>query len=127
MQIEAHTGSVSHLAFSYPNKQLSVVTCGDDRIIKVCLSDYLCSIVALIVGDDLHELKINPKVWDAVTGEKRYTFEGHEAPVFSVCPHYKENIQVTSFVSFCCCCNLQLISYGCCDSFFCHDIKYPLK
>ncbi|KAL0680730.1 hypothetical protein Bca4012_047577 [Brassica carinata] len=66
LEIEAHTGSVSHLAFSYPNKQLSVVTCGDDRIIKV---------------------------WDAVTGEKRYTFEGHEAPVFSVCPHYKENIQ----------------------------------
>lgn len=21
-------------------------------------------------------------------------FEGHEAPVYSVCPHYKENIQV---------------------------------
>ncbi|CAN8298789.1 unnamed protein product [Cochlearia groenlandica] len=66
LEIEAHTGSVSHLAFSYPNKQLSVITCGDDRIIKV---------------------------WDAVTGAKRFTFEGHEAPVFSVCPHYKENIQ----------------------------------
>ncbi|CAH2073505.1 unnamed protein product [Thlaspi arvense] len=66
LEIEAHTGSVSHLAFSYPNKQLSVVTCGDDRVIKV---------------------------WDAVTGAKRFTFEGHEAPVFSVCPHYKENIQ----------------------------------
>ncbi|CAA7027040.1 unnamed protein product [Microthlaspi erraticum] len=66
LEIEAHTGNVSHLAFSYPDKQLTVVTCGDDRIIKV---------------------------WDAVTGAKRFTFEGHEAPVFSVCPHYKENIQ----------------------------------
>jgi len=34
------------------------------------------------------------KVWDAATGAKQYTFEGHEAPVYSVCPHYKENIQV---------------------------------
>lgn len=34
------------------------------------------------------------KVWDAATGIKQYTFEGHEAPVYSVCPHYKENIQV---------------------------------
>jgi len=33
-------------------------------------------------------------VWDAATGAKQYTFEGHEAPVYSVCPHYKENIQV---------------------------------
>lgn len=38
------------------------------------------------------------KVWDAATGLKQYTFEGHEAPVYSVCPHYKENIQV--FVGF---------------------------
>lgn len=35
------------------------------------------------------------QVWDAATGSKQYTFEGHEAPVYSVCPHYKENIQVT--------------------------------
>jgi len=33
-------------------------------------------------------------VWDATTGTKQYTFEGHEAPVYSVCPHYKESIQV---------------------------------
>ncbi|KAE9462692.1 hypothetical protein C3L33_05400, partial [Rhododendron williamsianum] len=66
LEIEAHGGSVNDLAFSYPNKQLSVVTCGDDRAIKV---------------------------WDAVTGTKQYTFEGHEAPVYSVCTHYKENIQ----------------------------------
>uniref|UniRef100_M4CP67 CTLH domain-containing protein n=1 Tax=Brassica campestris TaxID=3711 RepID=M4CP67_BRACM len=66
LEIEAHRGSVNHLAFSYPNEQLSVVTCGDDRLIKV---------------------------WDAATGATRFTFEGHEAPVFSVCPHQKENIQ----------------------------------
>ncbi|WVY97383.1 hypothetical protein V8G54_029534 [Vigna mungo] len=29
-----------------------------------------------------------------ITCAKQYTFEGHEAPVYSVCPHYKENIQV---------------------------------
>ncbi|CAB4319027.1 unnamed protein product [Prunus armeniaca] len=66
LEIEAHVGSVNDLAFSYPNKQLCVVTCGEDRVIKV---------------------------WDAVTGTKHYTFEGHEAPVHSVCPHHKENIQ----------------------------------
>ncbi|XP_054821523.1 topless-related protein 4-like isoform X1 [Prosopis cineraria] len=66
LEIEAHVGSVNDLAFSYPNKQLCVVTCGEDRFIKV---------------------------WDAVTGAKQYTFEGHEAPVYSVCPHHKENIQ----------------------------------
>ncbi|CAN1215386.1 Topless-related protein 4 [Linum perenne] len=66
LEIEAHVGSVNDLAFSYPNKQLCVVTCGEDRVIKV---------------------------WDAVTGNKQFTFEGHEAPVYSVCPHHKENIQ----------------------------------
>ncbi|KAJ7956726.1 Topless-related protein [Quillaja saponaria] len=66
LEIEAHVGSVNDLAFSYPNKQLCVVTCGEDRVIKV---------------------------WDAVTGAKQHTFEGHEAPVYSVCPHHKENIQ----------------------------------
>ncbi|CAH2051978.1 unnamed protein product [Thlaspi arvense] len=33
----------------------------------------------------------NPKVWVAVTGAKRFTFEGHEAPVLSVYPHYNTN------------------------------------
>ncbi|XAR53253.1 hypothetical protein NMG60_11021726 [Bertholletia excelsa] len=66
LEIDAHSGSVNDLAFSYPNKQLSIVTCGEDRVIRV---------------------------WDAVTGAKQYTFEGHEASVFSVCPHHKENIQ----------------------------------
>lgn len=42
MQIEAHVGSVNDLSFSYPNKQLSIVTCGEDRLIKVCL--VICSL-----------------------------------------------------------------------------------
>ncbi|XP_076911094.1 topless-related protein 4-like isoform X1 [Bidens hawaiensis] len=66
LEIDAHVGSVNDLAFSYPNKQLCIVTCGDDRLIKV---------------------------WNAVTGFKQYTFEGHEAPVYSVCPHFKETVQ----------------------------------
>ncbi|KAK2996120.1 hypothetical protein RJ639_029420, partial [Escallonia herrerae] len=66
LEIDAHVGSVSDLAFSHPNKQLCIITCGEDKAIKV---------------------------WDAVTGSKQYIFEGHEAPVYSVCPHYKENIQ----------------------------------
>lgn len=39
-------------------------------------------------------LSIKWQVWDATTGQKQYIFEGHEAPVYSVCPHYKEAIQV---------------------------------
>lgn len=34
------------------------------------------------------------QVWDAVTGAKHHTFDGHEAPVYSICPHHKESIQV---------------------------------
>ncbi|XWS16473.1 hypothetical protein CRYUN_Cryun34aG0091000 [Craigia yunnanensis] len=66
LEIDAHVGNVSDLAFSQPNKQLCLITCGEDKTIKV---------------------------WDAVTGNKQYSFEGHEAPVFSVCPHHKESIQ----------------------------------
>lgn len=33
------------------------------------------------------------QVWD-VQGRKHFTFEGHETPVYSICPHHKENIQV---------------------------------
>ncbi|CAN6468618.1 unnamed protein product [Victoria cruziana] len=65
LEIDAHSGGVNDLAFSHPNKQLCIVTCGDDKLIKV---------------------------WD-LNGRKLYTFEGHEAPVYSVCPHHKENIQ----------------------------------
>ncbi|KAF8405686.1 hypothetical protein HHK36_007763 [Tetracentron sinense] len=66
LEIDAHIGGVNDLAFSHPNKPLSVITCGDDK---------------------------NIKVWDAANGTKQYIFEGHKAPVYSVYPHYKENIQ----------------------------------
>lgn len=33
------------------------------------------------------------QVWD-VSGRKHFTFEGHDAPVYSILPHYKEDIQV---------------------------------
>ncbi|XP_057828956.1 protein TPR3 isoform X1 [Cryptomeria japonica] len=66
LEIDAHTGGVNDLAFSNPNNQLYIVTGGDDKMIKV---------------------------WDALTGRKQYTFEGHQAPIYSVCPHHKENIQ----------------------------------
>lgn len=44
-QIDAHVGSVNDLAFCYPNKKLSVITCGDDKTIKVGYenSSYLVS------------------------------------------------------------------------------------
>ncbi|WOL16003.1 protein TPR1-like isoform X1 [Canna indica] len=65
IEIDAHVGGVNDIAFSHPNKQLCVVTCGDDKLIKV---------------------------WD-IHGQRLFVFEGHEAPVYSVCPHHKENIQ----------------------------------
>ncbi|KAJ1699335.1 hypothetical protein LUZ63_007847 [Rhynchospora breviuscula] len=65
LEIDAHTGAVNDIAFSNPNKQLCVVTCGDDKLIKV---------------------------WD-LNGQRLYVFEGHDAPVYSILPHHKENIQ----------------------------------
>lgn len=38
IQIEAHTGGVNDLGFSQRNKQLCVITCGDDKTIKVVIS-----------------------------------------------------------------------------------------
>lgn len=29
-----------------------------------------------------------------VTGTKQFTFDGHDAPVYSICPHAKEDIHV---------------------------------
>ncbi|KAJ1417159.1 WD40/YVTN repeat-like-containing domain superfamily [Sesbania bispinosa] len=65
LEVDAHIGGVNDLAFAHPNKQLCIVTCGDDKLIKV---------------------------WD-LTGRRLFNFEGHEAPVYSICPHHKENIQ----------------------------------
>ncbi|XP_047162515.1 topless-related protein 3-like isoform X2 [Vigna umbellata] len=66
IEVDAHVGGVNDLAFAHPNKQLCIVTCGDDKLIKV---------------------------WD-LNGRKLFTFDGHEAPVYSICPHHKESIQV---------------------------------
>jgi len=35
LQIDAHAGGVNDLAFSILNKQLRIITCGDDKLIKV--------------------------------------------------------------------------------------------
>ncbi|CAN6548274.1 unnamed protein product [Malus baccata var. baccata] len=71
-EIDAHSGSVNDLAFSLPNKQLCLITCGEDKLIKV---------------------------WD-LAGRNLFSFEGHEAPVYSVCPHQKENIQFIFSTAF---------------------------
>ncbi|ONI16248.1 hypothetical protein PRUPE_3G087700 [Prunus persica] len=66
LEIDAHVGEVNDLAFTHLNKQLCIISCGEDKTIKV---------------------------WDAITGNKLYSFEGHEAPVYSVCAQMKENTQ----------------------------------
>lgn len=94
MQIDAHAGGVNDIAFAHPNKQLCVVTCGDDKLIKVRRETsklfsriFLASCCRTTKGERLKQ------VWD-LTGRKLFNFEGHEAPVYSICPHQKENIQV---------------------------------
>ncbi|OIV95906.1 hypothetical protein TanjilG_27010 [Lupinus angustifolius] len=72
LQIDAHVGGVNDLAFSHLNKQLCIVTCGDDKLVKV---------------------------WD-LTGRKLFNFEGHEAPVYSVCPHQKDKTQFILSTAF---------------------------
>ncbi|XP_020102466.1 topless-related protein 4-like [Ananas comosus] len=63
-EIEAHVGGVNDIAFSRPHGLLYVITCGDDKIIKV---------------------------WDAESKSLVRTFEGHSAPVCSVLPHSRED------------------------------------
>ncbi|CAJ1868536.1 unnamed protein product [Sphenostylis stenocarpa] len=65
IEVDAHIGGVNDLAFAHPNKQLCIVTCGDDKLIKV---------------------------WD-LTGRKLFNFEGHKAPVYSICPHQRGKIK----------------------------------
>nr|GME05976.1 topless-related protein 4-like isoform X2 [Ipomoea batatas] len=66
LEIVAHEGSVNDIAFKNLNYRLYIITCGEDKLIKM---------------------------WDASTGTKKYTFEGHESSVCSVCPHQIGNIQ----------------------------------
>ncbi|KAM7258458.1 hypothetical protein ACFE04_014199 [Oxalis oulophora] len=65
LEIDAHIGGVNDLAFSTPHKQLLVISCGDDMAVKV---------------------------WDVKSGSRMYSFESHNAPVFSLCSHIKENV-----------------------------------
>ncbi|KAG8375814.1 hypothetical protein BUALT_Bualt10G0139500 [Buddleja alternifolia] len=72
LEIDAHVGSANDLAFSKPHDKLVIISCGDDKLIQV---------------------------WDAATGAKQYTFEGHGASVYSVCPHVKENVHFLFSIS----------------------------
>ncbi|TYI22654.1 hypothetical protein ES332_A06G118300v1 [Gossypium tomentosum] len=65
LEIDAHVGGVNDLAFATPSKQQLVITGGDDKLIKV---------------------------WDVITGVQMHNLEGHEAPVYSLCPHCKDGI-----------------------------------
>ncbi|KAJ6976147.1 hypothetical protein NC653_031852 [Populus alba x Populus x berolinensis] len=38
LEIDAHVGGVNDIAFAHPNKQLCIVTCGDDKMIKFIFS-----------------------------------------------------------------------------------------
>ncbi|KAH0994419.1 hypothetical protein GBA52_018283 [Prunus armeniaca] len=38
VEVDAHNGAVNDLAFAHPNKQLCVVTCGEDKLIKFIFS-----------------------------------------------------------------------------------------
>ncbi|KAL8230398.1 hypothetical protein R6Q57_000176 [Mikania cordata] len=66
LEIEAHVGYVSDLCFTIRNQKLIIITCGEDKTVKA---------------------------WDVLTGANQYIFEGHNAPVSSICPHSKDNIQ----------------------------------
>ncbi|XP_022003682.1 topless-related protein 4 [Helianthus annuus] len=66
LEIEAHAGHVSDLAFTIRHKKLIFITCGEDKTVKL---------------------------WDATTGANFFVFEGHDAPVTSICPHTKDNVQ----------------------------------
>jgi len=72
LEIDAHVGGVNDLAFSKPNDLHFLITCGNDKLIQV---------------------------WDVTTGTKQYTFEGHGAPVYSVCPHVKERVHFILSIS----------------------------
>ncbi|KAM7475900.1 hypothetical protein LguiB_023143 [Lonicera macranthoides] len=65
LEIDAHVGSVNDIAFSCPDNQLCIITCGADMTIKV---------------------------WHGIDGSKQYMFTGHEAPVYCVCPQYRDNV-----------------------------------
>lgn len=66
VEVSAHDGPVNDLKFTtLSNDKLVVVTCGDDKLVKV---------------------------WDVRSGDMMYTFEGHDDRVFCVCPQIKNSI-----------------------------------
>ncbi|KAK1378485.1 hypothetical protein POM88_025229 [Heracleum sosnowskyi] len=62
----------------------------DGTLFGVAYSKHIVHIYSFHGGDDLRNLL---EVWDVATGAKQYSFEGHDAPVYFVWPHHKENIQ----------------------------------
>ncbi|KAG6523080.1 hypothetical protein ZIOFF_012933 [Zingiber officinale] len=54
LNIDAHIGSVNDIAFSYPKKTLSIITCGNDKAIKVSKTMWLIS--QKIVQEELYVL-----------------------------------------------------------------------
>ncbi|XP_057248693.1 topless-related protein 1 isoform X2 [Beta vulgaris subsp. vulgaris] len=68
LEIDAHVGSVNNIAFSKPDKETFVITCGDDKMVKV---------------------------WDAFTGASKFVFDGHKAPVICAFPC---NIKGVNFI-----------------------------
>ncbi|KAG6523200.1 hypothetical protein ZIOFF_013053 [Zingiber officinale] len=54
LEIDAHIGSVNDIAFSYPKKTLSIITCGDDKAIKVSKTMWFIS--QKIVQEELYVL-----------------------------------------------------------------------
>ncbi|KAL8103269.1 receptor-like serine/threonine-protein kinase At1g78530 [Apium graveolens] len=64
LEIDAHIGGVNDLAFSHPNKQLCVITCGDDKIIKV----------QVVVQEKRKEYVIDSVLKDHPSEEVNYVF-----------------------------------------------------
>ncbi|KAG6531771.1 hypothetical protein ZIOFF_005591 [Zingiber officinale] len=54
LEIDAHIGSVNDIAFSYPKKTLSIITCGNDKATKVSKTMWLIS--QKIVQEELYVL-----------------------------------------------------------------------
>ncbi|EFJ36405.1 hypothetical protein SELMODRAFT_404377 [Selaginella moellendorffii] len=69
---------------------LRVVWSPDGNFIGVAFNKHIVQVYQYFGGVELRQ---QVEVWDAVSGRNKYTFEGHEAPVYSVCPHHKESIQ----------------------------------
>ncbi|EOY11570.1 TOPLESS-related 3 [Theobroma cacao] len=53
LEIDAHVGGVNDLAFAHPNKQLYIVTCGDDKLIKLIYSTAVDGTIILWLYNDL--------------------------------------------------------------------------